>query len=112
MGSKERGGNGEKKIQVATGKFPTYWREAIWDKIWPGHGYVPKKQKPHVFAAHVFADVFVGYVPKVPIGRMVEWVNIILISLGRPSVSKSSLNAYISISKKQQPKIIPMSITE
>lgn len=110
-GIKTQGQKWRKEIQVAAGKFPTYWREAISKKIWPGSIFVPPKQKPHVFAAYVFADVFVGYVPKVPTGRMVEWVNIILKSLGRPPVSKSSLNAYISISKKQQPKI-PMSITE
>ena len=97
--------------QVVAGKFPTYWREDIWEKIWPGHGNVPKKQSPRILAAQAFVDVFVGYVPDVPTDRMVDWVNIILKSLGRPTVGKSSLNAYISISKKQQPKS-PMSITE
>jgi len=112
-GIQRKGQEWRKKLsaQVVAGKFPTYWREAIWEKLWPRRGNVPKKQSTHILAAQAFADVFVGYVPEVPTGRMVEWVNIILKSLGRATVSKSSLNAYISISKKQQPKI-PMSITE
>lgn len=110
----KKGQEWRKKLQVAAGKITPYWHEAISEKIWPGHRYAPKKQKPHVFAAHVFADVFLGYVPQVPTDRLVEWVNIILKSLGRPTVSKSKLHVYISISKKEQ-RILPgtpISITE
>jgi hypothetical protein len=100
--------------RAAAGKISPYWRQAVDEKIWPGHSYVPKKQQPRLFAACRFADVFLGYVPKVPTDRIVGWVNIILESLGRHTVSKSSLNAYISLSKKQPPipPGTPVQITE
>jgi hypothetical protein len=109
-----KGREWREKIQAAAVEFPPYWREIIWDKIWPGRGYVPKKQKPHMFAACKFADVFVGYVPKAPPARITKWVNIILTSLERPTVSESKLNDYISNSKKQEriPPGLSISITE
>jgi hypothetical protein len=104
-----------KKIQETADKFPLYWREAIQEKVWPGHRFVPEnqKQKSHVFTAHVFADVFLGHAPKIPTGTMVKWVNIVLKSLGRPTVSESKLNDYIS-SRKREPILpgTPISITE
>jgi hypothetical protein len=106
-GVEGKGKEWRKIILNAAEEFPPYWREAIEEKVWPGRRYGPqqRKPKPHVFAAHVFTDVFLGYVPEVPTGRIVDWVNIILKSLGRPTVSKSSLNTYIS-SRKQEP-ILP-----
>lgn len=96
------GGECRKKLsaQAAEGKISPYWRESIDEKIYPGHKYNPNRRSPHMFAACRFADVFLGFIPQAPTARIVEWVNIILKALGRPTVSKSNLNDYISKAKK------------
>jgi hypothetical protein len=86
--------------RAAEGKISPYWRESVDEKIYPGHKYIPNRQAPHMFAACRFADVFLGFIPQAPTARIVEWVNIILTALSRPTVSKSSLNDYISNSRK------------
>jgi hypothetical protein len=90
--------------QAVKGKISSHWRQVIMDEIFPGYT-APKK------IAYEFADIFLQYISKAPPGRMVHWVNVTLESLGRPTVSESSLNNYIS--KKQQTiPISPISIIE
>ena len=94
--------------QVSThavkGKISPHWRQVIMNEIFPGYS-TPKKK------AYEFADIFLRYVPQARPGRIVHWVNVTLESLGRPTVSKSSLNDYIK--KHQQiSHVTPISITE
>jgi hypothetical protein len=96
--------------QVSTraieGKISPIWRKVIMEDIYPGQGYYPPKK-----IAYEFADIFLQYVSQAPPGRIVEWVNLTLKSLRRPTVSKSTLNDYIK--KHQQISSgTPISITE
>ena len=78
--------------QAVKGKISPRWRQVMMDEIFPGYAAPPK-------IAYAFADIFLQYIGQARPGRIVHWVNVTLESLGRPPVSKSSLNDYI---KKHQ----------
>jgi hypothetical protein len=92
-------------LAVDQGDLPYNWRELIKVGLISSRNYRPKLE------AQAFANIFSNYVPQAPTGRIVEWVNVTLKSLGQPPVSKSSLNDYIK--KRQQiSPATPISITE
>jgi hypothetical protein len=91
--------------QAVKGKISPRWRQVIMDEIFPGYA-APKK------IAYAFADIFLQYASQARPSRMVHWVNVTLESLGRPMLSKSSLNDYISKKQQQISQATPFSITE
>ena len=98
-------------VRAVKGEIPHLWRDIIMDEMYPGRGYAPQITPQQT--AREFADIFLRYVPSTaPADRIVEWVNVTLKSLKRPTVSKSMLNAYISKKKKGTSPVTPISITE
>lgn len=86
-------------LAVSRGNFPSNWRELSKGNLVRSYKYLPKTE------AQALANVFLQYASQappsiivewVPTGRIVEWVNAILKSLGRPTVGKTNLNKFIS----------------
>ena len=90
----------------AQGKFPSNWREIAKMEMISSWKYRPRSE------AHASAHVFLGYLPQAPPSRIVEWVNLALTSLKRPTLSKSGLHNYISKEQQKISEITPISTTK
>jgi len=82
---------------VSQGVFPSNWRELVKGELITSFPYKPKSQ------AQAFAIIFLGYASIASNKTIAIWVNTVLKSLQRPTVSESKLRDYISKERKLRP---------